>query len=311
MKTRTATLAATLAALGSAAYATYPRIGALTYAANVAAEARLTGLRTRTLDVDGLAMSYYEGGRADAPMVVLVHGFSADRGVWIRFAKHLVRHFHVVIPDLAAHGTTPYVAGSGFSGRAQSDRLAGLIRHLGGAPVHVVGNSMGGFVSATLAANHPHLVRSLALLDAIGVASPVPSEAQIMINRGDNPFLMDDPADFPAFYAMTMAKPPFVPWFVRDAMAADYVSRRDRLREIFVDFFEVEYLDDRLADISAPTLVMWGREDRLVHVSVADVWGSIAGAQAQVYDGVGHMPMVEIPRRSATDYRAFVEGVRS
>lgn len=309
MKLRAASLAVVPALLGLAAWATYPRVGALTYAANTAIEARLAGLRTRVADIDGLPLSYFEGGRAERPTVVLLHGFSADRGVWVRFAKHLTRDFHVVIPDLAAHGTTPYRPGDGFSGSAQARRVAGLIDHLGGGPVHLAGNSMGGLVAATLAVEHPHLLRSLTLMDAVGVQSPSPSDAQRMLDQGLNPFLMESPADFPEFYAMTMAKPPFAPRFVLAAMAADYVASRDRLAEIFADFFEVDYLDERLAEIRVPTLVMFGAEDRLVHVSVADVWGTIEGAQTLVYDGIGHMPMVEDPRRSAADYRTFLQGV--
>lgn len=309
MKLRAASLATVPALLGLATWSTYPRVGALTYAANVAVEARLAGLRTRVAEVDGLPISYFEGGRADGPTVVLLHGFSADRGVWVRFARHLTRDFHVVIPDLAAHGTTPHHPGDGFSGRDQAGRMARLIDHLGCGPVHLAGNSMGGFVAATLAVEHPHLLRSLALVDAVGVASPSPSDAQRMLDRGLNPFLMHSPAEFPEFYAMTMARPPFAPRFVLDAMAADYVASRDRLAEIFEDFFEVEYLDDRLSEIRVPTLVMWGAEDRLVHVSVADVWGSIRGARKLVYEGIGHMPMVEDPRRSAIDYRTFLQEV--
>ena len=143
---------------------------------------------------------------------------------------------------------------------------------------HVAGNSMGGFVAATLALAHPERVRSLLLSDAVGVASPEPSEAEMQIRAGRNPFLLDDVADFPAFYAMTMARPPYVPGFVRAAIAADYVARRADYEEIFTDFFGVATLDDRLGEITAPTLVMWGEQDRLVHPSTARVWADgIAG----------------------------------
>ncbi len=133
---------------------------------------------------------------------------------------------------------------------------------------------MGGFVAATLALAHPDRVDSLLLSDAVGVASPEPSEVELVIRQGGNPFLLDDVAAFPAFYAMTMARPPFVPRFIRAALAEDFVARRDQLEEIFGDFYGVATLDDRLGEITVPTLVMWGEQDRLVHPSTARVWAT-------------------------------------
>ena len=169
---------------------------------------------------------------------------------------------------------------------------------------------MGGFVAASLAVVRPDLVRSLMLSDAVGVASPEPSDAELVFREGRNPFLLDDVAHFPEFYAMTMAKAPFVPGFIRAAIAADYVARRDELEEIFHGFFQRDTLDDRLREITAPTLVMWGEQDRLVHPSTARVWADgIAGARTVTYPEAGHMPMLEVPRHSATDYRAFLARV--
>jgi pimeloyl-ACP methyl ester carboxylesterase len=117
-------------------------------------------------------------------------------------------------------------------------------------------------------------------------------------------------ADFPDFYAMTMARPPYAPGFVRAAIAADYVARRGDYEEIFTDIFDVATLDDRLGEIAAPTLVMWGEQDRLVHPSTAQVWADgITGARTVRYPDAGHMPMLELPRRTAADYRAFLSRV--
>lgn len=282
-------------------------LGARVLAAATRAEARAYGLRERRVDVGETSLAVLDGGPADAPAVVLLHGFTADRVVWLRFAKHLLRDHRVVIPELAGHGATGFVGGADYSAPAQAERVATMLDRLGIERAHVAGNSMGGFVAATLAIARPGLVRSLLLSDAVGVASPEPSEAELQIREGGNPFLLDDVADFPAFYAMTMARPPYVPGFVRAAIAADYVSRRDHYEEIFTDLYGVATLDDRLGEITAPTLVMWGEQDRLVHPSTAQVWSDgIAGARVVRYPDAGHMPMLELPRRTAADYRAFL-----
>ena len=285
-------------------------LGARVLAGATRAEAKAYGLRERRVDVGDTTLAVLEGGPADAPAVVLLHGYTADRVVWMRFAKHLVRDHRVVVPELAGHGASGFISGTGFSAPAQATRVATVLDRLGIDRAHVAGNSMGGFVAATLALAHPDRVTSLLLSDAVGVASPEPSEVEERLREGRNPFLLDDVADFPAFYAMTMARPPFVPGFVRAALAEDYVSRRDQLEEIFTDFFGVATLDDRLGEITAPTLVMWGEKDRLVHPSTAQVWADgIPGARTVRYPDAGHMPMLEMPRRAATDYRAFLERV--
>lgn len=282
-------------------------LGARVLAAATRAEAKRYGLRERRVDVGDTTLAVLEGGPADAPAVVLLHGYTADRAVWQRFAKHLLRDHRVVVPELAGHGASGFTSGTGFSAPAQAERVAAVMGHLGIERAHVAGNSMGGFVAATLALAHPERVASLLLSDAVGVASPEPSEAELRIREGDNPFLLDDVADFPAFYAMTMARPPYVPGFVRAAIAADYVARRDDHEEIFTDLFGIATLDDRLGEISVPTLVMWGEQDRLVHPSTAQVWADgIAGARTVTYPEAGHMPMLELPGRTAADYRAFL-----
>jgi len=280
------------------------------YAGATRAEARAYGLRERRVDAGDTTLAVLEGGPADAPVVVLLHGYSADRVVWVRFAKHLLRDHRVLVPELAGHGASGFTTGTGFSAPAQADRVAVVLDRLGVDGAHVAGNSMGGFVAATLALAHPGRVRSLLLSDAVGVASPEPSEAEELFRQGRNPFLLDDVSAFPEFYAMTMARPPFLPGFLRAALATEYVSRREALAEIFEDFYGVAALDDRLEEITVPTLVMWGAEDRLVHPSTARTWAEgIPGARTVVYPGIGHMPMLEVPRRSAADYRAFLDRV--
>ncbi|CAN5532707.1 alpha/beta fold hydrolase [soil metagenome] len=298
---------ALVAAGGLAVGATYPRVGRATLAFSLALEARRGGLKSRVVDVDGLPVTTYEGGPRDAPTVVMLHGYSADRAVWVRFAQHLSKDHHVVIPDLAGHGATPHVPGADYSPPAQAARVVGVLDALGVERAHVIGNSMGGFVAAWFALEHPERTVSVGLSDAAGLTSPTPSELDELLERGENPFVLTHVRDFPRFYAMTMARPPFVPGFVRHAMAADYVERAESLAEILAGFRFGFLLDGRLGEIAAPAYVMWGTEDRIVDPSAARVWAEgLPDATLVTYDGIGHMPMLEIPRRSAADYRAFL-----
>jgi pimeloyl-ACP methyl ester carboxylesterase len=127
---------------------------------------------------------------------------------------------------------------------------------------------------------------------------------------GHNPFLVHSRDDFAPFYAMTMASPPWLPSVVLAALAQRYEQRREELAEIFVDLRASPPMEPRLGDIRAPSLLLWGRKDRLIDVSSVPVWSKgIADLRVEIWDGVGHMPMVEKPGKTAALYRDFLEGL--
>jgi pimeloyl-ACP methyl ester carboxylesterase len=305
-------LAGIAAAGAVAAWATYPAVGRLTYRIGAGAETRLRGFRSHRAQVAGWPVAYYEAGPCDRPAVVLLHGFSGDRDLWVRFGSHLRRDYRVIIPDLAGHGATGFVAGADYSAPGQAALVVGLLDALGIERAHVMGNSMGGFVAAHVAAGHPGRTVSVGLCNASGVIGPNPSSLDRMLASGRNPFLLTDTDQFAAFYALTMAQPPYLPRIVLAARAREYVERREELAEVFVDHHHRNLLDEALDSIAVPALVMWGSEDPLVDPSAAAVWTEgLPDATLIVYPGVGHMPMVEIPDRSAADYAAFLKRVGS
>ena len=170
---------------------------------------------------------------------------------------------------------------------------------------------MGGFVAATLALAHPERVTSLLLSDAVGVASPEPSEAELRIREGRNPFLLDDVAAFPEFYAMTMARPPFVPGFVRAAIAEDYVVATRPLRGDLHRLLRRR--DPRRPARRDHRARPWSCGASRTGSSTPAPRGcgptASPGARTVRYPDAGHMPMLELPRRSAADYRAFLARV--
>lgn len=289
-------------------YQTYPRIGHLLYDADIALEARLYRLRKVLVPIGEMPLSTYQGGPRDATAtLVLLHGYSADKSNWLRFARHFSGHYRVIIPDLAGHGESGFRADLDYGIPAQGQRLIRLLDACAVGRVHLVGNSMGGFIAAWLAASCPERVLSLALFDPAGVIAPVPSDMERMLAHGKNPFLVESREDFRQFYAMTMASPPWIPESVLDAMAERYQQRRGELAKIFQDLRQSPTLEPRLGEIQAPTLLLWGREDRLIHASSALVWAKgIARSEVTIWQGIGHMPMVERPSRTARLYRQFL-----
>lgn len=305
-----ALLLSVLVLAGIAGATTYPAVGGLAYHLAVAIESRLYGLHKAEVDGGDIRLASYQGGPADAPVVVMLHGYSADKVVWVRFARHFTDRYRVVILDLAGHGDTAFDPALAFDTTSQAVRVVKALDTLGIDRAHVVGNSMGGFIAARLAHDYPERVLSATLMDAAGVTPTEPSVSGRMLAQGNNVFLFNDHAGFRQFYAMTMAKAPWVPSMTLDWMADQYIAKREQLARIFHDFHEVKQLDGQLNDIRVPTLVMWGAQDELVSPTAAGVWcPGIPGCQRVTYADLGHMPMVEDPARSAADVLRFINSL--
>jgi pimeloyl-ACP methyl ester carboxylesterase len=103
-------------------------------------------------------------GPADAPAVLLVHGWGGDGREWSPHVEALARRFRVVVPDLRGHGRSE-VPDEGNTPAETAADVAALIDVLGTGPVVAVGHSMGGQVVNLLAVRHPHTVRSVIALD--------------------------------------------------------------------------------------------------------------------------------------------------
>ncbi|MBK7977813.1 MAG: alpha/beta fold hydrolase [Deltaproteobacteria bacterium] len=303
--------AACAALLAAVAVVTYPAIGGAAYRLDMALESAAYGLSKTTVDGGDRRLSSYVGGPAGAPQaVVMIHGYSADKTVWLRFARHFTERYQVLIVDLPGHGETPFDPALRYDTASQGERVLRAMDSLGIHRAHVVGNSMGGFVTARLALDHPDRVASATLVNAAGVTAPEPSDMDRMLASGRNPFQIHSRGEFADFYRMTMAKPPWVPRMALDFMADRYMAEREQLARIFADFHGVDLLDARLDELHLPVLVVWGAQDRLLHVSTAERWvAGIANARKVIYPELGHMPMVEDPARTARDVIAFVESV--
>lgn len=313
MKTVLKILAAGLLIAGTGVAATSPRVGEWIYHDGGQLEARLYGLHSETVDIGEMSLAIYRGGAGEGrETLVMLHGYSADRQVWPRFAKHLIDRYDIVIPDLAGHGDSPFVSGIDYGAPAQGERVIALLDALKIERAHVIGNSMGGFIAAHLALRHPDRILSATLIDPAGVLAPTPSEADRLIEAGQNPFEVQDRAAFDRFYPMTMHRAPWLPESVLAAVAQRYIDRREALAEIKRGFYHRDMLDTRLGEIRVPVLLLWGREDRLLDISTAPVWAAgIPGAEVEIFDGVGHMPMVEIPEAAAARVATFLSKPRT
>lgn len=269
-------------------------------------EQSLAGLERRDIQIDDhLIPTFVRNLDSNEPCAILVHGFTARAAHWFRLARHLPKEKCVVAMDLAGFGEATFHADGAYDAASQAHRIAKLMQTLAlKQPADVMGNSMGGYIIAQLAVLHPELVNSLTLLNASGVSSPEPSTLAKQIAAGENGFFATDLEGFEQFYAMTMSEPPFVPGIIREAVGRMAISRISRHQYIF-EQVRTTVMDDDLSKIKAPTLVVWGDEDQLLHVSMTQTWRTIPKSRVFIYRGIGHMPHLERPKQTANLFQRF------
>lgn len=291
----------------------HPLTGKWVYQASQRIEATAYGFKKGRVDLGDITFSVYRrtAEQRNAPTLLLLHGYTASKELWLRFANQIDERYHIVIPDLAGHGETGFDPQWSYSPSAQAARLKRLLDALAIEKVSIIGNSMGGLIAANFALHYPATTNAIVVIDPAGVTAPVPSRAEKLFQQGQSPFEIENWQDFQEFYAMTMAEPPYVPEFVLRSMAQRYQQHKAEYIQIAEDFRQLDQLDGRLAEINVPTLVIWGSADQLLDVSAAAVWyKEIPVAQLEIFEGVGHMPMVERPQQTAARVTEFLSAVQ-
>jgi pimeloyl-ACP methyl ester carboxylesterase len=256
--------------------------------------------------------SYYEGG--EGPTLVLLHGFAADKTIWLPLAAQLTAHFHVVIPDLPGWGESSRNRGATYGVHAQAQRLQAFVDALNLQRFVLVGHSMGGAIAGVYAADHPQGVAALALLDSYGLKAEENAFDRAIL-AGRDPFIYDDRAGFEHALQLAFVHPPQVPGRIEDVFV-----RRNRQDRPFIErtLAELRQPDDYLSlqhdlgRLSMPVLGLWCREDRVVDPSALDsLRNGLTQASAissSLLNGCDHMPMMERPEATAQVLTGFVLG---
>ena len=269
------------------------------------AERTAAGLEQRRIQVASLDFAYLEGGQGE--VLLLLHGFGANKDHWTRIGKYLVPHFRVIAPDLTGFGDSGMAPDGDYSIPAQVQRIDALVSSLGLGAFHLGGNSMGGHIAGAYAVAFPQKVKTLLLIAPGGVVSAEPSDmARLMMAGGDNPLLASNLQEFRRTLDFVFYKEPFIPLPIKKILVRETARRQPLNMEIFrqiLSSWDIDPLEQVLDGLPIPTLVVWGGRDRVLHVSGARILETVMpNAQAAVMKAVGHLPMVEKPRQTARLY---------
>ena len=277
------------------------------------------GLQSKTLKVGDITWSYSEGGQAGKPIVILIHGLAGSRDNWNRVARALTANYHVIIPDLPASGETQVPKDFDYAVPNDTEKLRRFVEaaNLTG-PAHFAGHSLGGSIAMLYAGQYPFETKSLFLVDAAGVYKAAttpylkdPSHIKNMIvsKKGDFNFLMQQ----------AMFSPPFIPKEIAQAQEKMMIGQVEQTQKMVDQLIALNklYTPDSFAllarSIDAPTLILWGKQDKIINVEVApELKSLLKNAQTPIIlDNVGHMPILEADQLVVQQYLPFLSKIHA
>jgi pimeloyl-ACP methyl ester carboxylesterase len=245
----------------------------------------LAGMREETCNLAGVSMHYYCAGRRGTPLV-LIHGLGSSAETWAALMLLLSKEYLVYAPDLPGFGRTP-LAPEGTNIKTHVLYLERFLDVLGYPRVTLVGNSLGGWIATRFAVAYPERVERLYLLNSAGLRR----------ENMHSPYVEDRIAANSSLKQMLGYSFP-VPTFVLDALVRN--SQTPAYAGFIRGYDPREELDTVLADVQAPTTIIWGERDNLLPlISAYDFHKGIANSDLVLLPRVGHMPQIQNPLKVA------------
>jgi len=254
-------------------------------------------------EVERSRMNYVDIGSGEGPPIVFIHGLSGSWQNWLENIPYFAQKHRCIAMDLPGFGYSDMpVEKISMSGYAR--QVDALCEQLDLGRCIVVGNSMGGFVTAEMSIRHPERVERACLAAAAGISitnlrrRPVLTAARIVgalgaASASQNRYIVARPRLRWAFTNFIFRHP--------SRIAADlmYEQLRGAGKKGTVDALDAltSYdFRDRLPEIKAPTLIVWGNADMLVPVEDAHEFERlIPQSRTVILDDTGHVPMLERP----------------
>lgn len=254
--------------------------------------------------------SFYNlSGRADAPVVVLIHGLGLNHACWQWLALALEPQFRVLRYDLIGHGRSADPIGKATL-KMLADQLARLLDHIGVEKVAVIGFSLGGMIARRFAQDYPSRTQALVVLHSPHRRSET-AQAAILARveqaRAEGPGATVEAALDRWFTPAFRAANPDMMQLVRGWVLANDPAIYPALYQVFA-----EGIADVIVPtppIQCPTLVITGDEDfgngpEMTHAIAAE----IPGATAMILPGLRHMALAEDPPAINDPVLSFLQG---
>lgn len=271
-----------------------------------------SGLTKNSINVNGLHIEYLEGGNGDT--LLLIHGFTGDKDNWTRIGKHLTPHFRLIAIDLPGFGDSSQAPDGDYTISTQAKRLKSITAALNLKSFHLGGGSMGGCIAGIYASYYPEDLKSLLLIAPLGINSAEPSIFDQQIEGGKpNIFLVSNISEYDQLLDHLFVERPFIPMPLKRGLAETAIKNKPLYSAIFEQVYkptDVPPLEEVLNQLSVRTQIMWGSQDKILHVSGAEILRELLPESTiEIIGDMGHNPMIENPKETADRYLEFQNSI--
>ncbi len=266
----------------------------------------------RIMTIAGANVRVRIEGPEDAPPIILLHGFIYSLESFDAWANELSRTYRVIRFDLLGHGLSGPDPEKRYSPQQRAAFIGDVMNALGVNQAIIGGNSLGGLAAWRFAATSPERVAALILVSPGGYPANGVGDAPLS-PPAPFAFFLRNPTE--AGVALVLQgvyadKSQITPERIARVTA---MMRQPGNGDAYVESIEEFSLPDpepMLRSIVAPTLILWGAEDKVIPVDHGRrMEMAISGAELIVYDGVGHVAHEEAPARSIDDVLAFLDRI--
>jgi pimeloyl-ACP methyl ester carboxylesterase len=259
----------------------------------------------RYIKVGNVNSRYWSAGEKGST-VILLHGVGCSVEFWERNIATLAREHRVFAVDIVGFGRTdkPEVV---YTFQLMADFVLGFMNAMGIDKASLVGNSMGGGISMTVAAQAPERVKKIVLVDPVGLGrrqSPMmrlmtlPVIGNVLTKPGRQGVVRQmqlclyDPSQASDDFIDRVAAIGTLPGNQRSFLSL----LRETSNIVGVKKGLVADFSARLKKIKTPILVIWGRQDSILPVSEGEVAvEGMANVRLHVMDRAGHLPQIDKP----------------
>jgi pimeloyl-ACP methyl ester carboxylesterase len=269
-------------------------------------------LTPRYETVGALKIRYVRTGQG--PTLVLLHGIASSIYSWKEVLPLLSRGHDVIALDFPGCGDSEFERNPSWE--SLPPLVTGLMDRLGVARATLVGSSMGGAVAVLAAAATPQRLDKLVLIDAAGFnLAPEERPAVLrLVNTGLAPVLERLPLRRPLtrlallqiFHDNSLVTPERLDEYVAPMMRPGAIENLQALLAS-VEPTLAQRFENAARSVKAPTLVLWGDDDKWVPRRDADLFtAAIPGSRKQVIPACGHLPAEEKPAETAAAIETFL-----
>lgn len=277
-------------------------------------KSQYTQPNSKFLNWNGNEIHYTDSGNGFP--ILMIHGFGGSNWDFKTLDSLLNDQFRVIRIDLPGFGLSDFPASENSDVdfiKVYNDYFNFLIDTLHLDSMYVMGNSLGGMMAWNLALNHPKNVKKLVLFNSAGYEMEKvikTANARIfkygivkfLFRKGITKYLTKRGISR-VFYDKTKLTDEKI------TRVNQLWNREGNLHHILTLASSKHYLNsDSIHTISCPTLIVWGKEDKIIHVKYADYfYKDIKNSQLKIYDSCGHAPMMEKPLEVKRDVLTFLK----